>query len=307
VPTHGALRRILTGFLPFVAGLLVPGYISAQAPQLTIRDSAGPSITNIVGAGFSTPAVTRISPNGACTIFGTELASATTYLTSSDIVNNQLPTNLGGTCVESGTSKWFVYYVSPGQINALAGQVPASETPGPVPVTVVTNCGTANEVSTTMNVSFAPVAPEFVYFLENSNGENPVAAVDAATNAYVGTPGLIPGAIFAPAHSGDVLTAYGVGWGATSPSVQIGTVASGQPTLTNVAYLSVGGIPAEISYVGLSPGSAGLYQVNFTVPSGLAAGDQPLVLTLDAVEFIDGLDYLDIVSTTSNAFITVED
>lgn len=74
--------------------------------------------------------------------------------------------------------------------------------------------------------------------------------------------------------------AYGVGWGTTSPSVQIGTVASGQPALTNVAYLTVGGIEAEISYVGLSPGSAGLYQVNFTVPSGLAAGNQPLVLTL---------------------------
>ncbi len=66
----------------------------------------GPSITNVVGAGFSTPSVTSISPNGLFTIFGSELASAQTFLTSTDIVNNQLPTNLGGTCVESGTTKW---------------------------------------------------------------------------------------------------------------------------------------------------------------------------------------------------------
>jgi uncharacterized protein (TIGR03437 family) len=249
--------------------------------------------------------VTILSSNGAFTIFGSQLAAATTYLTSADIVNNQLPTNLGGTCVESGTTKWYLYYVSPGQINALVGPLPPPGTPGPFSLTVVTNCGTANEASTTMKVDVSPIAPEFVYFLENSNGQNPVAAVDATTNAYVGTPGLISGAMFTPARPGDVLTAYGVGWGATSPSVQIGMVASAPATLANGYSVIVGGIQAAVSYIGLSPGSAGLYQVNFTVPSGLAAGNQPLVLNLYAVEFIDGLDYLVIESTTSNAFITV--
>jgi uncharacterized protein (TIGR03437 family) len=282
-----------------------PQINKAQHPFLpTPATSAlAPSITNIVGAAFSIPPVTDLSLNGAFTIFGSQLAAATTYLSSTDIVNNQLPTNLGGTCVESGTTKWYLYYVSPEQINVLAGQYP----PGPVPVTVVTNCGTPNEVSTTMNVSFVPAAPEFVYFLENSNGQNPIAAIDADTDAYVGTPGLIPGATFAPAHPGDVLTAYGVGWGATSPSVQIGTLASGPATLTSTYSLLVGGIQPEISYIGLSPGAAGLYQVNFTVPSGLAAGNQPLVLNLYNVAFIDGLDYLYIASTISNAFITVTD
>ena len=156
-----------------------------------------------------------------------------------------------------------------------------------------------------MKVLVSPSAPEFVYFLENSNGQNPVAAVDATTNAYVGMPGLISGATFTPARAEDVLTAYGVGWRATSPSVQIGTVASAPATLTNGYSVIVGGIQAAVSYIGLSPGSAGLYQVNFTVPSGLASGNQPLVLNLYAVEFIDGLDYLVIESTTSNGFIPV--
>lgn len=250
---------------------------------------AGPSIGSIVGAGFSTPEVTSISPNGVFTIFGNELASTSQGL--GQIVANQLPTNLAGTCVESGATKWNLYYVSPGQINALAGQLPAS---GTVPVTVVTNCGTANEVtSAAMNVPVAAVAPEFLYFLENSNGDNPVAAVDATTNVYVGSPGLITGATFAPVHAADIITAYGVGWGATTSSDPIGTLASGAAKITSAYSLTLGGMPVNVSYIGLSPDSAGLYQVNFTVPSGLAAGNQPLVLTVDRA------------ATSSTAYIAV--
>jgi uncharacterized protein (TIGR03437 family) len=250
---------------------------------------AGPSITTIVGAGFSTPAVTSISPNGVFTIFGNDLANTSQGL--GQIVANQLPTNLAGTCVESGPTKWNLYYASSGQINALAGPLPAS---GTVPVTVVLNCGTANEViSAATNVPVAAVAPEFLYFLENSNGDNPVAAVDDTTNVYAGPSGLISGATFAPVHAADVVTAYGVGWGATTSSDPIGTLASGAAKITSSYSLTLGGTPVEVSYIGLSPGSAGLYQLNFTVPSGLAAGNQPLVLTIDGV------------NTTSNAFIAV--
>ncbi len=48
-----------------------------------------------------------------------------------------------------------------------------------------------------------------------------------------------------------------------------------------------------LSYAGLTPGYTGLYQINFTVPSGLAAGNQPLVLTVNGV------------ATTLNAYIAV--
>jgi uncharacterized protein (TIGR03437 family) len=250
-----------------------------------------PTISNIVGAGFSTPAVTSISPNGIFTIFGTQLASAKVALTGSDIVNNELPTNLGGTCVESGTAKWGLFYVSPTQINVIAEQLPAS---GTAPVTVVTGCGTANEVSSpAMNVPVAAVSPEFLYFLENTNGQNPVAATDAITYAYIGAPGLISGATFTPAKAGELVTAFGVGWGPTTPSNQPGTVASAAATLSSTYSFTLGGTPVDVQYAGLSPTFAGLYQVNFTVPSGLSAGNQPLVLKVDGV------------STSAAAYITV--
>jgi uncharacterized protein (TIGR03437 family) len=248
-----------------------------------LTPAPGPSINNIVGAGFSTPAVTSISTNGVFTIFGSGFATANAYLTSSDIVDNQLPTNLGGTCVESGTTKWGLFFVGPGQVNVLAGQLPAT---GTAPVTVVTNCGTADEVPTaTVNVPVATVAPEFLYFLENSNGQNPVAAIEP-NGAYIGTPGLISGASFAPAKAGDVVTAFGVGWGPTTSTASPGTVALATATLTSPYSLTLRGVPissSAITYAGLSPTFAGLYQIDFAVPSGLTAGNQPLVLTIDGV------------------------
>jgi uncharacterized protein (TIGR03437 family) len=240
-----------------------------------------PGIINIDGAGFSAPAITTISSNGIFTIFGDGLAAAPQALKQSDIVNNQLPTNLGGTCVESGATKWGLFYVSPGQVNVLAGQAP---TTGTVPLTVVTNCGTANEVHTPVaNAPVAAVAPEFLYFVQNSTGQNPVAAIDASSGVYIGAPGLVAGATFAPAHAGDVLTAFGVGWGPTTSAAPIGTLASASANLTSRVALSLGGKPADVSYAGLSPESAGLYQINFTVPSGLSAGNQRLVMNVDGV------------------------
>jgi uncharacterized protein (TIGR03437 family) len=263
-----------TGLFQSPTGVEQHGFLLTPVPAVS-----GPSITGVVGAGLSIPAVTSISPNGLFTIFGSLLASAATGVTQADIVNNQLPTNLGGTCVENGSDKWGLFYVSPGQINALAGDVPSS---GTVPVSVITNCGTANEVaSPAMNVPVAAASPEFLYFIANANGQNPVAAIQALTGTYVGAPGLIAGATFAPAHAGDILTAFGVAWGATTSTDPIGTLDAVANTLTSPHSLTLGGVTVDPSYVGLTPTFAGLYQLNFTVPSGLAAGNQPLVLTVN--------------------------
>ena len=252
----------------------------------------GPAITGIGGAGGSVPAVTSLSANGLFTIYGSNFTTTPAGINSGNILNNELPTNLGNVCVESNGTKWGLFFVSAGQINALAGTLPAS---GTVPVTVVTNCGTGTEVSSpVMNVAVAPVAPEFLYFLQHADGTNPIAAADFTTGTLAGAAGLIPGATFAPVHANDVVIAYGVGWGTTSSTDPIGTLATAAASLPAGSYsLTVGGLPANVSYAGLSPGSAGLYQINFTVPSGLTAEDQKIVLKIAGV------------STSPNAFITV--
>jgi len=40
----------------------------------------------------------------------------------------------------------------------------------------------------------------------------------------------------------------------------------------------MGGVNAPVSFSGLAPGFVGLYQVNAVVPSGLASGNQPVVI-----------------------------
>jgi uncharacterized protein (TIGR03437 family) len=107
---------------------------------------------------------------------------------------------------------------------------------------------------------------------------------------------LIPGGeTFTPAHAGDILTAYGVGWGATTPAAVVGSLApNGTANITAPYTLTVGGKTAVVSYAGLAPTFAGLYQIDFTVPSGLSAGNQPIVLTVGGV------------ATPTGAFLAVQ-
>jgi probable HAF family extracellular repeat protein len=157
-----------------------------------------PAISGVVGAGLSQPAVTTLSENGLFTIFGSNLAATGTarQVGAADLVNNTLPTTLAQTCVELGGTRVPVIYVSPGQINAVAASLPAS---GSVAVTVLTGCDSADEVATAaVNVPVASEAPEFLYFTTTKSGANPVAAVDASTNVYVGPAGLLTGLLLLP-------------------------------------------------------------------------------------------------------------
>src|SRR5271165_201749 len=263
------------------AGQIVgTGYInqSQHAFLLTPVPSTAPAIAAVVGAGLSVPSVKSVSPNGIFSIFGSNFAPAGTArgLTGSDIVNNTLPTSLAGVCVEAGGQRAGLFFVGSGQINAL---FEAPMTSGSVQVSVLTNCGTATEVdSGAATVSAAGAAPEFLYWVQNQNGVDPVVAINANTGAQVGPAGLITGVNFAPAHVGDTLTIYAVGLGPTTPPVTAGGVAVGAANVSG-ASVTIGGVAADVLYAGISPGSYGLYQVNLMVPS-VPVGNQPIVLKL---------------------------
>jgi uncharacterized protein (TIGR03437 family) len=149
--------------------------------------------------------------------------------------------------------------------------------------------------SAVANVPETAVSPEFLYFQQNTNGQDPIAAI-YPNGAYVGPSGLIAGASFTPAKAGDVLTAFGVSWGPTTSTAAPGTIATSAESLTSSYSLTLGGVTvpmSSIAYAGLSPEYAGLYQINFTVPAGVKAGNQPLVLTVDGA------------STSATAYITI--
>lgn len=254
-----------------------------------------PTVTSVVGAGLSVPAVSSLSANGLFTLFGTGFTAAgvSQNVTPADLTNNALPTNLANTCVQGGTTKWALIFVSAAQINAVADPLSTS---GTLPVSVITNCGQANQTTTApVNVTVAAVTPQFLFDVQNPTGQNEIVATEQ-NGAQVGPTGLVPGGVpFTPAHAGDILTAYGVGWGTTAPAAVVGSLApSGTADLTGKYTLTVGGKTAAVSYAGLAPTFAGLYQIDFTVPSGLTAGNQPVVLTVDGV------------STPAGAFLAVQ-
>jgi uncharacterized protein (TIGR03437 family) len=246
------------------------GVIQQQQHAFLLTPVQGPQINDVVGAGLSIPKVSTLSANGMFTVFGSGFAdpSVKRNVTGSDLINNALPTNLANVCVQGGSARWGLIYVSATQINAVADPLSTS---GSLPVSVITNCGLANETPTPpFNVTVAAESPQFFLFAQNE-----IAAVEASSGADIGPA--------SPAHAGDILNAYGAGWGPTTPAAVVGSLAAGAAMITGKYTLTIGDKTAEVSYAGLAPTFAGLYQINFTVPAGLTSGNQAIVLTIDGV------------------------
>jgi len=84
------------------------------------------------------------------------------------------------------------------------------------------------------------------------------------------------------ATAGDTLVIYCTGLGEVNPSIVAGTPAPVSPLshTVNTVTATMGGIAANVQFAGLTPGFAGLYQVNAVVPTGVTPGNQvPLILT----------------------------
>ena len=143
-------------------------------------------------------------------------------------------------------------------------QIPAELTANRTYPTVLV---AGNQYSVPQNVDLIPIAPAMYAFSDGTL----VAQHPDATASLVSAS--------SPATPGETLTIYLVGMGATTPPVPSGTVAPSNP-LASVPLprwlLTVDGQPARFSFAGLTPGLAGLYQINFTVPPAAKTGTSTL-------------------------------
>jgi uncharacterized protein (TIGR03437 family) len=83
-----------------------------------------------------------------------------------------------------------------------------------------------------------------------------------------------------PAHPGEYLTVFCSGLGLTTPVVPAGQASPFAPIVAP-GYISIGtGAEVLFQYAGLSPGSIGLYQINFQLPANSVVGLTDLFLSI---------------------------
>jgi uncharacterized protein (TIGR03437 family) len=99
-------------------------------------------------------------------------------------------------------------------------------------------------------------------------------AYGGGTYDIVGPTGTSLGYKTVAAKAGDSLVLFGVGFGPTNPVVAAGAAYSGAAATTSTVSLLLHNKPVTPAFAGLT--SAGLFQFNLTVPTGLGTGDVPL-------------------------------
>jgi uncharacterized protein (TIGR03437 family) len=255
-------------------GMSGVGTVFKLTPALAVPAITPNGLVN--GASFQP----GIVANAWFTITGTNLSSVTDTWANA-VIDGNLPESLDGVSVSVAGQPAYIYYVSPGQINALAPNL----NPGTVSVTVTNSVGPSAPVTAVAQM----VQPAFFQW-----GNYAVATRTDYTLAVKN--GTFPGVTTVPAKPGDTIILWGTGFGPTTPPVPQGIAVPSSTvyrTLSPVT-VTVGSAAANVIYTVLAPGSAGLYQVAIQMPATMADGDYPVVATISGAQ------------SPSNVLITVE-
>jgi uncharacterized protein (TIGR03437 family) len=210
--------------------------------------------TTISGVGTGT-----ITPGSLVTIFGSGLAAG---LSSA----NSVPLSTSLSDVTSVTINGVpapLMFVSSSQISA---QVPWEVVPGPANVIVNRTSSSSQPMPVQVN-AFAPS----VFALGLASLQALATNVDGT---LTGPNGTVLGLNAHPATANDTITLYATGLGAVDPPPLDGAASSdAMRQTTSPPSVQIGGVPAQVSFSGLSPQFVGIYQLNVVVPGGVTTGD----------------------------------
>jgi uncharacterized protein (TIGR03437 family) len=254
----------------------------------------GQSPNTIIGAGYLFPAPIAVAPGQLITIFAKGVGGTLRQSAFAD--SGSLPTSLAGITVTIGQDINIparLLEVRPAAVCPNCGAMTAITVQIPYELKLPPSNGLfegafafVTENGVAGNWSILSPAPDQVHILTvcdtviGGSGPSTGRCQWEVTHAN-GT--LVSAA--SPASAGEALIAYAVGLGATNPAVTTGQRAT-QPTRTAETFRlgfdfrpnALPSLPAfsqatpEIAslatplYTGLTPGYAGLYQINFVVP-----------------------------------------
>jgi len=221
------------------------------APYYTAGSIAN-SAANV--AGFYTP-------NSFISIYGQNLSYVTKAIGVSDIgAGGILPWSLTGTNVGVliNLIPADVYYVSPGQVNVL---IPPSLIPGPALVELENDGIYGPPIQIVLSAA-APVLFQ----------SDPTTVIATHGNGP-------PVTSIAPAQPGEVVVLYATGLGPTAPAALPNQVAQSAAWIVDIAdfrlFLNGSAVdPHSVLYAGVTPGYAGLFQINLRLPDNCPANPQ---------------------------------
>ena len=206
-----------------------------------------------------------LAPGSYISIFGTALSDAT-----QDLSTNFLPFSMSGVSVSfqspDGAEGWpgRLWYVGPTQINL---QIPW-ELQGLTSAQLTVNVA---DVSVPYTIPISPCLPAmFTYGDHLGIAQDQNYQLVTAAN---------------PAQPGQYIVIYANGLGAVNNPPPSGEATPSQPLAktTVMPTVTIGNLPANVLFSGLTPGSIGLYQIDVEVPVNAPSGLQPVVISENGV------------------------
>ncbi len=247
-----------TATLAIKGSQLPPGTITA-----TFNGSSASVTLTLAGtSSTSAPAITALTdaasfqqafaPGGILTIWGSQLSS-----TTQQAQTVPLPLVMSGVEVLINGIAAPLYYVSSNLVNV---QIPYDVPPGSATITLNNN----GQIST-RTFTIAAAGP---------------GIFTDATGLIVPT---------SSASRGQEIALYFTGAGAVAPGISTGAAPGASTAISNLpkpsqnVSITVGGVNATVDFVGIPPGLVGVTQMNFTIPSGVSGGRQPVIIKIGGV------------------------
>ncbi|MFN7921274.1 MAG: CHRD domain-containing protein [Bryobacteraceae bacterium] len=227
----------------------------ALRTQMGTARTASPVVNAVISAAGDA-SLKVAAPGELISVYGTGFARMQADL--SGWLGARLPTALNGVSVTIAGRAAPLLFVGTDQINA---QVPFETGAGEQQVIV--RQGSASSVAVSLQVSASAPA---LFMVGN------VGAVVKLDGSLVTATNQ--------ASVGDVLIAFGTGFGQTNPPLETGLLAS-TTTISNFGpvVVTLSGNPSEVLGAAATPGFVGLYQIAFRVPAG-ANGNAAMIVRM---------------------------